>query len=83
MVLSCLCHKDFGLATNLQARSVVEKGNKILFSFFISFSKLNIMAELIKELKALKSKIYKSEEDLERIQELEFDIENVELELNY
>ena len=41
------------------------------------------MSELIKELKALKSKIYKSEEDLERIQELEFDIENVELELNY
>lgn len=41
------------------------------------------MAELIKELKALQNKVYKSEEDLERIQELEFDIENVELELNY
>ena len=41
------------------------------------------MAEIIKELTALKSKVYKSEEDLERIQELEFDIENVELELNY
>jgi hypothetical protein len=41
------------------------------------------MAELIKELKALQAKIYKSEDDLERIQELEFDIENVELELNY
>ena len=41
------------------------------------------MTELIKELKALKNKVYKSEEDLERIQELEFDIENVELELNY
>lgn len=41
------------------------------------------MAELIKELKALQNKVYKSEEDLERIQELEFDIENVKLELNY
>ena len=41
------------------------------------------MSELIKELKALQNKVYKSEEDLERIQELEFDIENVELELNY
>lgn len=41
------------------------------------------MAELIKELKALKKKQNKTEEDLERIQELEFDIENVELELNY
>ena len=41
------------------------------------------MSELIKELKALQNKIVKSEEDLERIQELEFDIENVELELNY
>lgn len=41
------------------------------------------MSELIKELKALKKKQNKSEEDLERIQQLEFDIENVELELNY
>ena len=41
------------------------------------------MSELIKELKALKKKQNKTEEDLERIQELEFDIENVELELNY
>ena len=41
------------------------------------------MSELIKELKALKKKQNKTEEDLERIQQLEFDIENVELELNY
>jgi len=41
------------------------------------------MSELIKELKALKKKQNKTEEDLERIQELEFDIENVELELRY
>ena len=41
------------------------------------------MSELIKELKALKKKQNKSEEDLERIQQLEFDIENVELELSY
>lgn len=40
------------------------------------------MSELIKELKALKKKQNKSEEDLERIQQLEFDIENVELELS-
>lgn len=41
------------------------------------------MSELIKELKALKKKQNKTDEDLERIAELEFDIENVELELNY
>lgn len=41
------------------------------------------MSELIKELKALKKKQNKTEEDLERIQQLEFDIENVELELRY
>jgi len=41
------------------------------------------MSELIKELKALKAKSSKTDEDLERIAELEFDIENVELELNY
>lgn len=41
------------------------------------------MSELIKELKALKKKQNKTEEDLERIQQLEFDTENVELELRY